>query len=527
MEKFYADLHCHPSMKPFRSSMEDSKKNDIWQNIDEQDWDIRVILNLKKLKNDKSFKELIKYSEANLNKCISSNTRLLFLSIYPVEIQWFNLITDLISRKKKCEISAWASGFDLSVVTDVVETIRKDGPVHYFEEAEKEYKYLVSQENSSTQEKEIIIATDYSKVESVINNKGSIIVILTIEGGASLFNFNSFSAIEESYGFLESGEQYDFYFQQLNSNIEKLKRWGNMYDDTFHNHTPLFISLAHHFWGLLCGHAQSMNSPFLDQETGLNNGLTQLGKKALELLLSRKNGRRILIDIKHMSVQSRKDFYSFWKNYGDKFPIICSHTGIAGINTLDELENEITPDETTYYNPVAINLADEDIRNIFESDGLIGIIMNEERLPGEVTKNKLKPYIDSYKKNGNNPQLIEYIRTEYAKLILLNVIRIIDICKSERAWDMVCIGSDFDGMINDLTGFEDVTTFPVMERIMLSLLDQPISLVNPHAGYYTESQISELLCNYKPEEIVAKLFYKNTMDFLKKYYTQDYLKGTV
>ena len=53
----------------------------------------------------------------------------------------------------------------------------------------------------------------------------------------------------------------------------------------------------------------------LNQNRGMDKGLTELGRHVLRELLSRENGKRIIIDTKHMSVQSRKEYYGFVRNY--------------------------------------------------------------------------------------------------------------------------------------------------------------------------------------------------------------------
>jgi microsomal dipeptidase-like Zn-dependent dipeptidase len=124
----------------------------------------------------------------------------------------------------------------------------------------------------------------------------------------------------------------------------------------------------------------------VSQSEGLNEGLKELGKEVIDLLLKKTNGPRILIDIKHMSPRCRKDFYAYiqlkyWSK-GDKFPLICSHTGVVSNAEHGRLmvqdDNAELHDRTNYLHENSINLCEEDILKIAETNGLIGIQLDEK-----------------------------------------------------------------------------------------------------------------------------------------------------
>ena len=100
---------------------------------------------------------------------------------------------------------------------------------------------------------------------------------------------------------------------------------------------PFYISLNHHFWNGLAGHAKSLMKligTIVSQEEGINEGLKGMGEEVIKLLLKKTNGPRILIDIKHMSPKCRKDFYAFiislinlarylWREYLFMLSLLC------------------------------------------------------------------------------------------------------------------------------------------------------------------------------------------------------------
>src|SRR5690606_30439440 len=72
------------------------------------------------------------------------------------------------------------------------------------------------------------------------------------------------------------------------TNIKKVKQW---------DHRMYFVSLTHHFYNELAGHAQSLSGitrKFCDQSNGMNEGIQPLGYKVLHSLLDTSGGKRIL-----------------------------------------------------------------------------------------------------------------------------------------------------------------------------------------------------------------------------------------
>ena len=77
---------------------------------------------------------------------------------------------------------------------------------------------------------------------------------------------------------------------------------------------PLFfVTFSHHFWNGLCGHAHSLPplmSAVFDQTAHMGEGFHPLGLKVLMALLDTSKGRRVLIDIKHMSFKARTQYFN-------------------------------------------------------------------------------------------------------------------------------------------------------------------------------------------------------------------------
>jgi len=267
-----------------------------------------------------------------------------------------------------------------------------------------------------------------------------------------------------------------------------------------------------------------------NQSPGQDIGISNFGKALIkDHLLSRDNGQRILIDIKHMSIASRKDYYKILENIRllddsrqANVPIISSHTAVNGVLTLAkaiEEKDSFNLDKNSYVSKWDVNLTDEDIVEIFKSDGLIGICMHDGRMPGNRFREQLK-------KAKNSPETINKL---HVQMFLTNVFHIIKVnleyIRKENltrttskideidAWKTVCLGSDNDGIIDPFDNFKsaaDLTSF--RENVLQSLN----SYVLPeYSGYNVVSLPSEKQLSLKA---LDDLMVKQTFVEVKKNY---------
>lgn len=101
---------------------------------------------------------------------------------------------------------------------------------------------------------------------------------------------------------------------------------------------PVFsVGLFHHFWNGLAGHARSLAGPLeavVNQQEALNGPLLDAGEVVIDELnkvdYNGKKVKKIVVDIKHMSPQCRKDYHAYRRNKASlrKNRVFCSHTGI-------------------------------------------------------------------------------------------------------------------------------------------------------------------------------------------------------
>ena len=475
--KFYVDIHAHPTLRAIYCYDEKEKRN-LWINKDNKDFD-SIIARYMRIQT----KDIVKYSQSNLYKVSKGNVRVLFDNLYPVEKGWLNyrkLANVFFGKKGGPEVFMTVTGVKLE------EYRRLQKSKDYFYELQEQYDFLDSNQGYSPNKKESYkLVSKYKELKTLLEGDEKTIAIIPCIEGAHSFGVGNPNAKKLS---LEDHKKL------LTKNITKTKAW---------KYPPFYITLAHHFWNQLCGHAKSLKPPTnlaFNQEVGLNTGITQLGWHVIKELLTNKNGRRILIDTKHMSVKARIEYYEFISTYNEinpyeKIPVICSH---AAVNTHSGFVQSVKEKDTIkkmgagYHNKWSINMCNEEIRVIYQSDGLIGFILDKTVTGGTNTIEKIQELkSDEDKKDA------------YLKLIWNNIFHIVKVVGESSAWDIISLGSDFDGLINAFEFYPDATYLPDLQEDMTYFLNK-----------YEYKK--ELWFDYNPSAIVYKIFTKNALNFLEK-----------
>lgn len=258
----------------------------------------------------------------------------------------------------------------------------------------------------------------------------------------------------------------------------------------------------------------------------VGNGLSEEGRKLIDTAYNMqvKDGEDtertpILIDIKHMSLKSRLDFYKLRKEKGHQPPILATHMGVTGYS-VEEWKDALTHsallksntvkavevmmerkkagewgfiNKNFTYNPWSINLMNEDIIEIIESDGLIGIsldvrILGFQALIGASSKDQpeylsmedFKTFFPRVKVEGiateslmpaDAESWLKPTKEERHPLCLcFNIVHIVSvgmISTSRNPWDHVCIGSDFDGLIDPVKVCRDSSKMAQLEADLI------------------------------------------------------------
>ncbi|MEL7122253.1 MAG: hypothetical protein AAFO07_22580, partial [Bacteroidota bacterium] len=360
MKKKYADLHLHPSTKAFLTEENALDKKDCWHTFD-----IIPIAN-----------ELD--SQSNLDQITKGNVHLSIAAIIPGERAFF----------KSPRINFF--GAILADASDNFILKIARNKISYLQLLNAEIQHLKKSVD------EIDLERNGRDTVQIINHVGEATeddksyLILAIEGGHA----TSLNSDDGDVNHLEGLEKmFKSHHRFLYLTLAHLADQGKNY-------------LSNHTFGTYF----LKNKGFRPQRIGISVD----GFNAIDLCY--KNNPTVLIDIKHMSLLARKQFYVYRKKQNYKHPLIASHVAVTGRSWDDFLTTQIGSPffrgknkewivvthkrprgigkgnkwhEQTYFNPWSINLFDEDILEIYQSKGIIGLILDRGIL-GCVKKRDLR-----------------------------------------------------------------------------------------------------------------------------------------
>jgi len=541
---FNIDIHCHSSSKPFMSRIGQQKHTPF----ETYNFEITHPIYQMLRKPLQQFSKIRFTTQSNFDHMYQGGVRVAMISITPIEKAFTVLNPQAASFKSQLmqtflkEKSNYRDGFLSSYAINALTGYHvkdiDDVKGKYYDVFNdlfmKEMQYLSSFQNQKglNGQYSIRFPKNYQELSNNIQDDRILNIIITLEGAHALGQFETLQTIQQGVHntHMTDSNQYAL-GNQLCKNLKEIRTKFPI---------PIFsISLCHHFWNGLAGHARSLNnlmSEIVNQEEGINSGLQTNGKMLIaEMAKTTYNQQKVSpihVDIKHMSPQSRKEYYQYRKSTPDlrQTPIICSHTGISmSFETLDawihyvqnnplEKEGKQYAEGAYYLHEKSINLCREDLVEIYHAKGIIGIQLDEKRIMGPLALEEL----NKKHKAGDEDQL-KYV---YAKTIWANIFCVIDEIKEagvadlRKAWDMICIGSDFDGLINHLACFESAAKMEALKYTMGYFLEEPqgIPLYYKDAqNQYTLSieKMEQLKAGYSNHALIDKIFNQNAMQFLR------------
>lgn len=471
------DLHCHPNLKSFNSGYPEPLAN-MWDKIQHK-IDTKTAKDINELT-----KQVWKESQCNLDSMAAGNVRVFQLSLYPMErgfLHLRNVPQALIGKRRINVLHEVITGYH----PDCLASMKKN--TDYFKELQAEYNYVKNQQGKSPDAKsEFVLVNNYKELEQALKKKNTLIGIVTIEG-AHVLGTGTDAA--------DKMNREDT-LNMLAENIKTIKNW---------EFPPFVMNLSHHFWNHLAGHAKSFKRPInniVNQNKGKNKGITEEGWHVIRELLSTKNGKRILIDTKHMSAAARKEYYAFidnqnYVNPDYKIPVISSHACANGFKTIDSSvakADMIVKTRKSRLFKWSINISDEEANIIHDSEGLIGLMVDKGNLGGIDVVAEISKQTDLQKQ-----------RKLFAQLFWDNVFQLVKAVGKKSAWNMIAFGSDFDGSITHMDPYPTAAELPLLQQDLIAYLEK-------------KEYHNELWYGYTPTELVDKIMNGNAMDFYRKFF---------
>ncbi len=484
VQSMFFDFHCHPGLKPTFANQATAPSP--WDFIDAK---LKVFANAE-ISINPLFNEVLN-SQCCLTQMYKGNVKLFGIALHSPEA---HMAKGLLEKKL---VNQGA----ISLINRQRMELIRDGN-HYFQ-------FLNDDLNRLTQ------------TPAPVELNGAKLVVLKT---ADDFNEADDKAI---YAFIIVEGLHCFLNNQGDPNVKEI--FTQNFEHFTDNNTVLAINLCHIQQSAFSNHAYGIQfiKPGYFFPTG--NGITTWGKEVINRMMEKK----ILVDIKHMSLFARIQLFSMLKDDADpnkyKVPIICTHAGLTGqsiqsrvkfllrkpehLGTVYEVVH-LKPkspyindaQQTVYFNCSSINLYDEDVEAIMLSDGLIGLSF-DQRILGFADENVLRDvtvphdveYISDAEANfflGPNPSALPVFTNDdevwtsddfenldpvmdvilHPLFFLNDVLHILTIAKKnpligvQKAVKKICLGSDYDGLINSIDNCKTIDKLKDFKQLCLDKL---------------------------------------------------------
>lgn len=574
----FFDFHFHPLFKKFITQYEPhfpTTRNST---------DLEARINLKSFvaeKIDEWFLHILQ-SQSAIKDCVDGGTRLGVAALANLEFGF--------ADSKGMMASILKSDFTKPLDRKYFHMVQ-NGEVSYYRMMLKEldlYRAVCKQNKNI----EMICRKSHQNLK---DNDAKLKLLVSLEGGHNLFRLKVGQTIQhDSMAQYAAYDQKDSFTKSMNEGpkiginpVESLKNfmqllWDNDMDMLYMTVTHLTHvseqNLATHGFGM-----KLLKHPSFYP---VGNGITPLGlnfiKACGDLKLTDSNGQKVaapvLIDLKHLGLKSRQDLYKFRQANNIKLPLVASHIGVTGYTT-NEWKQAIKENKSKVYNyqgvrsvevemnrkacgkwgsvvnndfsfnPWSINLMDDDLVKVFESDGLIGVSLDVRILGFQaqigLNSGDTAEYLSTADFQTHFPNIhlqnlpvekLESMAVEEESWLIptkedrhplcfcFNIIHIVNVgylkgSDSLNPWDHISIGSDYDGLIEPMKICYNISSIDDLEYNLLKWLPTAAK------AYYDENGGVEFLQHQLKDlpylkSIVKKIMYENGERFVN-----NWLKG--
>jgi hypothetical protein len=536
----FADLHVHSSTKPFNSRNSVNKYN-IWESIDHSCGSNAAERSPEIINGVVA--SMQKQSQSDLKQLARSNTRVVCVTISPLEHQFMNNSAYLNDKNKKATISCLTG-----VSPNQIFLQRRE--IDYFQEVLDNIEFIKKGENKpyyiNGDAYTYMLLRTPADLDTVLNNPYKIGIVLNIEGGHALGH--SLYTNLKITNVKDPQTKENEYERLLIDNILKLKGLKPIYDsrddslDIYLDVPIMYIGLAKTFPNGLGGTAQSLTQiqeTYFSTPEEIGAPMTSVGSSVVAgLFSSGDGGRPIYIDIKHMSPQFREKYYrevsSSLATGGNtkitNISIIASHVGISGLPftsgqdgsaLYNRPDSDPNKNNNSFLSDWQQSLSKEDLKNIYDLKGLIGISLDKNTIGGTVGLKSIQ----------NTQEGTVQRRQACLDLFLANVFKAIRVMSDEekedslkyKVWNLICVGSDFDAMMNPLDVYASARNMPDLHSDIQRFLEDPQPIV-PRVTGLEVPEIRRLMFGLKPAEIANKICSTNMVDFVRKFLEQQTIK---
>lgn len=506
----FFDFHLHPSLKPQMSKPPDFPSP--WENVKLTFANPDIITAILKCS---GINEVVD-SQASLPQLLQGGVNLIAIALHPPES---SMMADALIKKIAAEEQT--SYINLERVSAIA-----SGDIYYTMLKEEMNNLQTHLQQNGKQLKIIRSMAQYQAADT-----NTVHAILNVEGPHAFYGKRSLHTKARVIA--------DFY-----TNFEEFTA----------QHKVFAMNIAHLQDNDFCNHAFGIQifrpKPFFP----VKNGITQEGID----LVQRMKSKQILVDIKHTSLFARQQLYGIGLHTPD-WPLVCTHAGLTGIPSAERGRYFLSARsiaegflrvrhhkpigylDGTSFNACSINLYDDDVVELINGGGMIGLSMDQRilgtpddlmmstdflddfyeeeiisRAEKEFFRGVPRPDVDDRKilkredirlEDRQNAPLYHARHFMNQLFHLFNIADKHGISKNLMA-TRICIGSDFDGMINPVDSCKNVTGLQAFKDLLLQHFTGWESEFVNNGGF----PVSAIL---PPAQLLDRVFYQNGVDYLQ------------
>lgn len=258
--------------------------------------------------------------------------------------------------------------------------------------------------------------------------------------------------------------------------------------------------------------------PIIASHIGLSGKSRQVAIATAQFPLS--NSYEELIFGKTFYQVQMNDHDQYWRTYTGLLKPedrnLYFPKGAIADTAFNPFEGNVNYNTLGWFYPWEINFCDDEIKYIYQSDGILGLNM-DSRILGYTMPNytwRYRRYLhrkfislfgsDHFTlKDGTKIRFEDYYQSEP---LLRNIFRVIEVCgrSDSTAWNHLAIGSDFDGFIHPISLCPTAESIPAFHKLMETFTMAFVAIHNQQKFMY----------GLTPETAMRKFFYTNGRDFI-------------
>lgn len=484
------DMGVYSTHKAFKSRK--VKRYSMWERIEN---DCGLDLEEVPIELTNAFTNVARFSQSSIYDLVKGNVLVSNQIISPTERQFMH--SPFLTPGSSSKIYGCLSGLSYREENFILNN------VDYFDLVLNHIQYLKEElqynyyKNGRTYK--CLLIRNKQDLYEVLNDPTKVGFVLSIGGGHSLGNY---LYIEQNQVDTEEYENIILKNADRLKGVEPLEENTDNYLDM-----PIFsVSLGNFFSDGISGKTArfSINEEeAFKRPTTIGDDVTELGQKTILRLLDKSRGRRVLLDIGGMSERGRQWYYKHVKSQRyrkDSIPIIVTGVGISGLSNRDGAYGRT--DKRELLNHETTNLSRQDLVAILQSQGLIGISLERNRLMGQEFQRR---YDEAIPNSADRRRIA-------VEALVGNICKAIHMSNDIEAWNMLSISSQFDNHTRHLDVFDSSSDMTTLYNDLLDFFRNPRDIKN----LYTIKEIKDFMYNLTPEEIVEKIMYKNALGFIER-----------